>query len=628
MTENPHDARIRAMTIELAESAPAAPTAADLGIDADGLATYAAPLAPRPRPRQRAAKLLGAALATLGLAGGGGFAIASLGGDDGGDTPEAAVEHLVDSLVGEDAIGVLEALAPNERDVLVPTLRDAIPELERIGLLEGLDLSSVGGFDFEVVDLELASRPLADDLAAVRITSGSLVSSVDATEIPLGPAIATLVEETDGDLQAILDRFARDVDGGAGALVGELQRVDFEIVVVDDDGWHVSLQHTAAEAARKAADLPPPDFAAPLTPVGAESPEEAVRALMQAAVTGDLATAVGLVDPVELPALYDYGSVLLDQIEPEGIDGRFTAESIRVDGDGGERRVVIDAYRTEIDDGTSRYAMSWDGSCLRSEEVIGGETIEDEPFCVDDPDLDAGERAFLDLGIEVVVSERDGRWYVSLLRSTTQPALDALRGADPVTSTDDVYGLVFSAYRNPVVQVLAIGLARTSSDVGSSVVEYGSEGATEVEVPAVCRAIEVSGSEWEALPEERLQVLTELYSACFDASGVYGEDGPPPSACFADLGVDPVSGIRPDEATLAALGECLLAEGRILGPPPEVCAPFEADDGQSTERDWDRRERCLFSAGYYPAEWGGYLADRSGGEIPAELPAAHRDRHR
>ena len=70
----------------------------------------------------------------------------------------------------------------------------------------------------------------------------------------------------------MLDGFARDVDGAAGSLVGELQRVDFEIVVVDDDGWHVSVQHTVAEAARKAAGLAPPDFAAPLVPVGAESP--------------------------------------------------------------------------------------------------------------------------------------------------------------------------------------------------------------------------------------------------------------------------------------------------------------------------------------------------------------------
>ena len=102
---------------------------------------------------------------------------------------------------------------------------------------------------------------------------------------------------------------------------------------------------------------------------------------MQATASSDLATALTLIDPVELPALYDYGPVLVAQVDADGLDGRFTPESIAVVGDGDERRVRIDAYRAEIHDNGSQYTMAWDGNCLSSEDVIDGETIEQDPIC-------------------------------------------------------------------------------------------------------------------------------------------------------------------------------------------------------------------------------------------------------
>ena len=51
------------------------------------------------------------------------------------------------------------------------------------------------------------------------------------------------------------------------------------------------------------------------------------------------------------------------------------------------------------------------------------------------------------------------------------------------------------------------------------------------------------------------------------------------------------------------------------------CAPrSRVDDRVSSSADWDRRDRCLFAAGYYPAEWGGYVAGLSGGALPPDCP--------
>ena len=619
MTDHPEDTRIRALMVEMANAAPAPPSAADLGLDAEGLATYATPAPQTAQGRQRRPlRMLGAVAAMFGLVGGGGFAIASLTSDDGSNRPEAAVERLIDALADEDAIGVLESLASNERDVLVPAIRDAIPELERVGLLADVDLASVGGFDFDVVGLEMTSRYLTDDLAAVKITAGTLVSAVSPTEIPIGPAVGNLATGAGVDLSSELNEFARGVDGGSGALIGEMGRLDVEVLVVNDDGWHVSLQYTAAEAARKVADAAVPDFAAALTPVGADSPESAVETAMTAITAGDLATVIGLLDPVEVPVAYDYGTLVVETLANTAEQSSFTIAGMHTDGDGKVRRVTIDAYTATSTHDGYRSTDSWDGTCLTYAYGPVGEAEDgSDQTCTDDAEWASQYRT--DPGYTWTVTERDGRWYLSPFRTTTDSALEVLRASGSVTSGDEGVALLFGVYRNPVFSMFLFG-ARGMSVAYDSSADSTTELFGEPEIPAVCVELAPNEDEWASLGQVRTDTLMVLMSTCGETMGFYGS-GAGDQPCLD--GIDVTSGVRPDEATLSALSECLLAEGMIRGEPPAVCEPFTVElGGEPNMAGFDRYERCLHGAGYYDGhdDGRGYLSELIGEPLSTECP--------
>ena len=87
------------------------------------------------------------------------------------------------------------------------------------------------------------------------------------------------------------------------------------VTIKDGDGWHVSLWYSVAEAARKDAGKPAPEFGQGVEAKGADSPEAAVEELFASMGTLDVRRMIELTPPDEMAALHDYAPLFLDDAE-------------------------------------------------------------------------------------------------------------------------------------------------------------------------------------------------------------------------------------------------------------------------------------------------------------------------
>jgi hypothetical protein len=417
-----------------------------------------------------------AVVAVLALVAGTTFALGSLTRPDGADSPEAAVRVLFDALDREDALGVLTALAPSERDVIRQPVLDVVAELQRVGVLDGFPLDQVPGADVHVADLTTTARPLGDntDLAVVDVTGGTISARLDAASAPLGAVLRDLLAASGAP------------PGTTPPAAGTAALADAHLHLVtlrEGGGWHVSLAYTIAEGIRGGNGAPVVLGGGP-APVGSDTPDGAVRDLVTAAADLDAARVVTLLAPDESRAVYDYSPLFLPALrrsaDEAGGDARPTIGHLdtRVEGDGDTRRVIVTAFDAEIV-GTERSMSAsaaapatatpgtpfvgatttetrvttrlvWDGTCLKvtyTYEGGGGGRDHDTEQCPGRPPA-AGSGFPLFSGLSsafgsltvppVVVVERGGRWYVSPVRTVLDGMVTTLRRLTP----GDVQGWV------------------------------------------------------------------------------------------------------------------------------------------------------------------------------------------
>ncbi len=423
-----------------------------------GEAIVVAPVTAVSRTSRR--KTFGVVLSAFALICASVFVVTTLASSDGSASPEDAVRNLMTALENNDVIGVLESLPPGERSALGDPIKDVLGELQRLEILADFDLGSVPGFEFEVQDMTMASTSLGADVSAVRFTGGTLTSTMRPRDLPIGE---TLQEFFDEDL----DDFE---DADEETETTDLADADFDLVTIrEQDGWHVSLFYSIAEGIREQGTRLP-DFGSGLDPVGADSPEAAVRGLLDAAMDLDVRGVIGMLPPDEMRVLYDYGPLFADDADEAAAEFRaedgFEAElrelELRSTGSGDRRRVVIDAFDVAFstDDGsgiTARFGdgcldmemnytdewESWDSDtlqdtmrmCTDGEVLVNGEVpstdewgYSDNPFGVSE-DMELPELDWDDY-VAVTVVEHQGSWYVSPTRSLFDPMLALLREVD------------------------------------------------------------------------------------------------------------------------------------------------------------------------------------------------------
>ncbi len=379
--------------------------------------------AARPRRRRRVIILVAIAAAVFVLPFAGFLAVNAFTDDGGADSPEAAVQAMFDAVADEDVLGVMDTLLPGEQRSLREPIEDIVAELRRLEILsDDADLAEVQGVEVEFRDLTFETDEVANGLAVVELTGGTIEGGADLAELPIGDLLLDL--GFDGEQPTGEHRATEPVGEG------------LRLATVEEDGrWYVSLWFSIAEGARASAGAPAPDLAAAIEPTGSASPEDVFDDLLAAAGRLDLAGMLAMLPPGEARALHVYAPLFLDDAQAEldalrdeaGFSLTVEEAAYEVERDGDRATVVptMLSVRAEADD--EEVSLAIDGECARV-EVDGDE----QDFCQGDSvelldELGLAQLAGsseLPVGIEVV--EEDGRWYLSPTATVLRPILAAL----------------------------------------------------------------------------------------------------------------------------------------------------------------------------------------------------------
>jgi hypothetical protein len=243
----------------------------------------------------------------------------------GAESPEAAADGLFAALENEDLVALAELLHPGERRTLAEPAFEIVDELVRLELLDpSIDLAGLNGVDVTIEGLQYRLEPVpgGDDLREVVIESGTISASTNGEELPIGPTLRERFGDQLGDLDSDeTTEFDQSTNGEIGPILVEY-----------DGRWYFSLWYTVAEGARRFAGIETVPTLAEVPPaIGADSPEAAIDATIDAASGLDLRSIIGMLDPEETAALYRYAPLFLDEAQAEIDDvlAEFDASDIR-----------------------------------------------------------------------------------------------------------------------------------------------------------------------------------------------------------------------------------------------------------------------------------------------------------
>jgi hypothetical protein len=424
-------------------------------------------------PARRRGRLAAVGVVAVVAAGAAAFGISTLGASDGADSPEAAVDAFLAAVDDEDVIGVLEAVDPVERVRLQRAIEGSITETDRGEITADVDLRDVSGAEMEVDGVEHDSEMFTDDLAAVDLTAGRVDAGASIADLPFGRTVTEVLG-------------ADPSDPGTA----EIDLAGLRVMTVQRDGsWYVSPSYTGAEAIRRAADPEPPlpAFGTFAGPAGADSPEDAVRALAEAIDDVDIDAMVATTSPTLAPVLHDYAPVLVDaagDTDPESVvltDLALVSEP-RPDGTS-----IVRVTRFELSIAGSYETITRslvDGCITTTVDVVdhegheGPEGVEVFGYPQSVNSCDTGQGGLGSLwfagpfgikgeSLSFVTVQENGRWFIDPLDSLAEDLVGSLRDS----STEELHDLVYfwtGAFwmTEPDEFWAACGVERPGPDVG------------------------------------------------------------------------------------------------------------------------------------------------------------------
>jgi hypothetical protein len=295
------------------------------------------------------------------------------------------------------------------------------------------DLGDIAGVDLGFKDVKTSSSLVNDHVAHVRITGGNVDYRVDPAKLPLGAFVRDLLGA---------DAKATEPASGAAPIQGG---DDTEVVTVKrGDRWYVSIGYTVAEAARQEANVGI-DTIAHVAPAGATSPEAAVEAFAGAVSGLHLRTLIGLLPPDEMAALQEYAGLFLDDAETamaaarDAFQLQITDLKLRSEKDGDQATVYVeDAKVTAKADGTTVLSYADGCAVVQERKICKG----DDPTTALQDSLAGNPMAplfqnltlpKLDIGrpkLGIVTVERDGKWFVSPIRTSLGAVTATLKVLD------------------------------------------------------------------------------------------------------------------------------------------------------------------------------------------------------
>jgi hypothetical protein len=384
-----------------------------------------------------------------------GFAAVNIssGGQAGASSPDAAVQEFFDAVGNEDLIGVLGEVAPAERDVMVTWFEGLESNLSELGIIDDVDLDSIGGVDLEVEGLEAQSEEVMPGVSKVTVTGGQLSFRTEPDSVPVGDVLENLIEANGGEVD--IEQTSDQVDFAEEAQ-DEYSDPLFLVATEQDGRWYLSLSYTIAEYARLDSGEDVPDPGAGVAPQGAPTAEDAVRDFLTAAVDLDVERLISLLPPDQMGALQTYAPLFLDDAEEsvaelrdeEGYEGTVEGLEFETSGVDGGTRVVPTAGTATFSfyDGDMSLTMEdgdlcvevtgdmatdmedeWGTSVVCQGDLgdLGGELSDDER-----QELEELGALFTDYQAGVVVVERDGAFYVDPLRTFSDLTLQVFQGIE------------------------------------------------------------------------------------------------------------------------------------------------------------------------------------------------------
>ncbi len=385
---------------------------------------------------------VGLVAAALAIAGGGAFAVTrALAEPVGAQTPEEAVVQLFEAVENDDLVGLTESMLPSEREAIIDPMIDLFSELDRLELLDGdfdlearTDEAGSDGLDFSVRGLDFTTTAIGDGVVNARLNAGIVTVRGDVSDLPFG-------DRADSELGS--EALSKSIDQ---EILDFSAEEDARFTLVEEDGtWYVSLWYSVAEAARADAGEPAPNFGAGVTPAGGDSPEAAVRLMMERAVDLDAGGVIASLDPSEFRALYDYAPLFLDDADAGAAEARQAAASEgiswsldRLDLSSGDLRgrtvVRIEGFAFSAGADGQSISVDFDGNCVTT--VVDREIDE---ICLDEISDQLGDidlpQAYVDFVNEytsgITVVERDGAWFVSGVPTMIGAYTDLLASLDP-----------------------------------------------------------------------------------------------------------------------------------------------------------------------------------------------------
>ena len=236
--------------------------------------------------RGRRAGVLAAVTALIGAGGFTTYSFLAASNDGGAATPEEATSAFVSAIEHEDLLGAIDVTLPQEVAELRFAVDSVTADAKRVDLLaDNFDTTGVQGVDVSVDDLALSTEFLEGGLARVTATSGTVTATFDPQTFPFGDKVRAVL----GDNLDI---------GSASSTFGNGDPIALLMTVERGGRWYVSLEYTIAEYVRQAAGWEV-DSAVSRTPVGFDSPDEAVTGFYDRLASLDLAAAMDTFAPGE-----------------------------------------------------------------------------------------------------------------------------------------------------------------------------------------------------------------------------------------------------------------------------------------------------------------------------------------
>lgn len=287
--------------------------------------TIGEPIAP-PKPSSGAGKKIAlisiAGIGLLSLCLVGYFAYKAFSGDSAGaGSPEGVITNALKAYKSQDLLGIARQVDPNEVEPFIDNYKIYTEKLEESNTIRDSS-NPLEAYDVEYSDIETKTVKYSDDVARVELLDGTITIRTDKSKLPKSQR-----DNEDSKSDIDIAQANKEWKAGAAAAYGSGDDFDeddlesehlFYIAVKRDGRWYASSLYTGMEYARIAANATGADFkrpsfeAADRKATASDSPEDAVKVFLSAAVSLDGAKTIEATAPDRFSAGHDYKATLKD----------------------------------------------------------------------------------------------------------------------------------------------------------------------------------------------------------------------------------------------------------------------------------------------------------------------------